>query len=55
MRREYAVFTWPYLLLKDLELVTPGNKIPEPGVAISKTKPVFFLRISCPNQAQKNS
>lgn len=54
MRREYSVFTWPYLLLKDLEPVTSGNKIPEPGMAISKTKPIFLLRMSCPNQSQKS-
>lgn len=53
MRREYLVFTWPYLLLKELEPVTSGNKISESGVAISKTKPVSHLRMSCPNQAQK--
>lgn len=53
MRSEYSVFTWPYLLLKDLEPVTSGNRIPEPGVAIFKAKPVFCLRMSCPNQAQK--
>lgn len=40
-------------MLKDLEPVTPGNKIPEPGVAISKTKPVFLLRMSFSNKLEK--
>lgn len=29
---DYSVFSQPYLLLKDLELVTPGDKIPAPVV-----------------------